>query len=339
MIHFQKNDPHLSSQWRAIILFGRNTATYKFALAKSLIKMAEQQKNAVDLETLAEIFAQYLVEHVSSGKKQINANKSKYLHTCQDFSEGKCTQDDLIKATLKEGFRYVLDAFHLVSGEFIPTKFYQVDSKNKKLLFHDNLSKLSEEFQFQNLFNEIEARWLLVETAWDLNINTHLLEIHYDIDKSLFFTQSRDMKRVDVTSSREALNGYQKGQCFYCFADISVLSGSPQLGEVDHFLPHKNKRIHASEHGDINGIWNLVLACQLCNQSKRDKIPALKYLERLSDRNEFLIESHHPLRETLMRQSGDSAQDRRKFLEKQDQLAISASIHRWSTREVQASTF
>jgi hypothetical protein len=77
----------------------------------------------------------------------------------------------------------------------------------------------------------------------------------------------------------------------------------------------------------------------LCNQSKRDKIPALKYLERLSDRNEFLIESHHPLRETLMRQSGDSAQDRRKFLEKQDQLAISASIHRWSTREVQASTF
>ena len=29
--------PQLESQWRAIILFGKNSATYKFAFAKSLL--------------------------------------------------------------------------------------------------------------------------------------------------------------------------------------------------------------------------------------------------------------------------------------------------------------
>ena len=39
MTKFQLNDPSLESQWRAIILFGKNSATYKFAFAKSLLKL------------------------------------------------------------------------------------------------------------------------------------------------------------------------------------------------------------------------------------------------------------------------------------------------------------
>ena len=31
---------------------------------------------------------------------------------------------------------------------------------------------------------------------------------------------------------------------------------------------------------------------------------SLEYVERLAVRNEFLIASHHPLRETVMRQAG-----------------------------------
>ncbi|WP_312174202.1 hypothetical protein [Chryseobacterium sp.] len=34
-IIFQENDPSLESQWRSIILFGKNSATYKFAFGKS----------------------------------------------------------------------------------------------------------------------------------------------------------------------------------------------------------------------------------------------------------------------------------------------------------------
>ncbi|MHA7941729.1 hypothetical protein ACJOV8_001445 [Formosa sp. 3Alg 14/1] len=33
------------------------------------------------------------------------------------------------------------------------------------------------------------------------------------------------MRHKDITSVRDALNGYQKGKCFYSFQDISVRRG------------------------------------------------------------------------------------------------------------------
>ena len=39
MAIFFENDPTLQSYWRSIILYGRNVASYKFALAKALIDL------------------------------------------------------------------------------------------------------------------------------------------------------------------------------------------------------------------------------------------------------------------------------------------------------------
>ncbi|MEI6335639.1 MAG: hypothetical protein WCS87_13865, partial [Methylococcaceae bacterium] len=47
----------------------------------------------------------------------------------------------------------------------------------------------------------------------------------------------------------------------------------------------------------------------------RRKLPALSLLERLHDRNEYLITSHHPLRETLIVQTGCSTEKRQQFLQ------------------------
>jgi hypothetical protein len=44
MTKFQINDPSLESQWRAIILFGKNSATYKFAFAKALLEAIDKKK-------------------------------------------------------------------------------------------------------------------------------------------------------------------------------------------------------------------------------------------------------------------------------------------------------
>ena len=44
-------------------------------------------------------------------------------------------------------------------------------------------------------------------------------------------------------------------------------------------------------------------------------LPALPLLQRLHDRNEYLITSHHPLRETLIVQTGNSLEKRRQFLQ------------------------
>jgi hypothetical protein len=85
--------------------------------------------------------------------------------------------------------------------------------------------------------------------------------------------------------------------------------------DVDHFFPHRLKSTYP--HINLDGVWNLVLACQACNRGPRgkfDRIPSLRLLERLHTRNEFLIGSHHPLRETLMNQTGARVEDRVAFL-------------------------
>jgi len=83
---------------------------------------------------------------------------------------------------------------------------------------------------------------------------------------------------------------------------------------------------------DIDGIWNLVLACAGCNRGpdgKFARIPELRFLERLHDRNEFLITSHHPLRETLMLQTGTTEPGRRSYLQQPWTEARNILIHTW----------
>ena len=53
-------------------------------------------------------------------------------------------------------------------------------------------------------------------------------------------------------------------------------------------------------------------------------------MERLHNRNEFYIESKHPLAETIINQTGKTKQQRIVFLNKQYQLAIDSVIITWN---------
>jgi hypothetical protein len=68
----------------------------------------------------------------------------------------------------------------------------------------------------------------------------------------------------------------------------------------------------------VDGVWNLVLSCPRCNgwQQKSDRPPAMKYVERLHRRNEILIASHHPLRPTLIAQTGATTANRAATLQR-----------------------
>lgn len=167
----------------------------------------------------------------------------------------------------------------------------------------------------------------------------NLLSVNYDDNHQLFFV-NQDLKRKDVTSARDALNGYQKGRCFYCFDDITIDSSNENLCDVDHFYPHMLQP--SMPEVNLNGVWNLVLACPKCNRGMNGKfasIPATKYLERLHKRNEYLINSHLPLRETLMMQTGMTEEQRVNFLKTIDRFAINQLIHRWETEQVKEPTF
>ena len=217
MTEFQINDPSLESQWRALILFGKNSATYKFAFAKSLLELIENETTSISIEELAKPFSRNITEHLKISDKQGNSSSSKFLNFCRDYNKGIINQNQLLIQTEKLGFVNVVDAFQNVNGGQIPNLFYEKDySKgNKRIVITDDLLKLKESFHFQNFENETEARWKLVETAWNLKINPNLLEVKYDAISSLFFLENEFMKRVDITSVRDSLNGYQKGKCFY----------------------------------------------------------------------------------------------------------------------------
>ena len=313
MINFQINDPTLDSQWRAIILFGRNSATYKFAFANSLLGFIEKETTKISLNELAIPFSRSIIEHLKESDKQGNSKSSKFLSACRQHIAGKITEEQLLATTEKFGFVNVVDAFQNV----------------KEIVFTDNFLKLKESFHFENFNKEVEARWELVETAWNLNVNPNVLEVQYDQSNSLLFVENNLMKRKDITSTRDALNGYQKGKCFYSFQDISILSGNPKLCQVDHFLPHANKQAHAETGVNINGVWNLVLADSQMNLEKTARIPERRFLERLYNRNEFYIDSKHPLAETIINQTGKSKDQRQRFLQNQYTLALSQSIHCW----------
>jgi hypothetical protein len=66
---------------------------------------------------------------------------------------------------------------------------------------------------------------------------------------------------------------------------------------------------------------------------------SLRLLERLSKRNEFLIASHHPLRETLMKQTGASEIERRQFLNAMHMEAMGVLVHEWEPVEVAEPLF
>lgn len=334
-VKFQINDPSIESQWRSIILFGKNSATYKFAFAKSLLELVENEKTRISLTELAIPFTQNIVNHLKKNDKQGSSSSSTFLNACRSHIKGELTEHQLYKITEKLGFINVVDAFQNVNGSSIPNLFYEKDYKasKKEIVITDDLLRLKELYQYQNFNQEVEARWNLVETAWNLNINPNLLEVKYDEDKSLFFLENDFMRRIDITSVRDSLNGYQKGKCFYSFKDISVVKGSADLCDVDHFLPHLNKEVHAKNGVNINGVWNLVLADSSMNREKGAKVPEKRFLDRLYNRNEFYIESKHPLAETIINQTGKTKKERVCFLQKQYQLAFDSSIQSWKPSE------
>ena len=338
MSEFYEVEPTLENYWRAIILFGRNVASYIFALAKSLYELKANKNDLVTMEQLAEPYSRHLCEHLLHSPKQITSKSSKFLNNCHDFNENKISKEQLISSTTRLGFNNVIDAFHVVNRQDTPQLFF-IDERKESggIRLTENFFKLTEKNQFTNFANETEARWRLVEEGWKLGVSRNLITVSYDTELKTLFTSNKK-RRVNITSCRDSLNGYQKGRCFYCFKPISTISGTTNLGEVDHFLPWTLQ----DDIINVNGVWNLVLACKECNRGADGKfaqVPTVELLRRLHKRNEYFINSHLPLRETLIQQTGKNETTRSNFLQKQYNVAKNKLIHTWEPESLGLKTF
>jgi 5-methylcytosine-specific restriction endonuclease McrA len=325
------SDPTVNSYWRAIILFGRNVACYKFALAKALLDIKPEEGCLVKLDEIAPYFAKHVSLHLKTNPKQATSSSSKFLDACAQYNiDGD--ESALVDKTIKLGFKNVIDAFHVVDKSVIEKPFFIDDREsNGALKITDNFSKLLESPNFQNLQAEVESRWNLVETAWELNVSRSLLTVNHDASQNQLYVFDRSNRRRNVTSSRGALNGYQKGKCFYCRCNINVDLFVDV--DVDHFFPDMLKSRDPYLGSRVDGVWNLVLSCKNCNRGvggKFHSIPDINLLEKLHHRNEYLIGSLHPLRETLISQTGLNESARRHFLGNFHERARSVVLSSWT---------
>lgn len=323
--------PTRENYLRGVVLFGLNSASYKFALAKSLLELGDGRREAISLVDLAEPFSRHVCEHLRRAPRQATSVGSRFLDACRSFNDGSLDHDRLIAVTVKLGFNNVIDAFHALRQADLPVRFFVDERRSASpgIRLTGDLFALAARGSAQALA-EVEARWRLVETAWSLEISRSL--VAYDSATEQLVPASH---RAPLVSARDALNGYQKGACFYCYGPVSTVAKGLGLAEVDHLFPHHLQRLGLA--ADLDQVWNLVLACQGCNRGpggKSDKTPHLDYVARLEQRNEYLIESHHPLRETLMAQTGLTAPERHRFLQDKYYMSRTNQIAVWRTAAV-----
>ena len=309
---FDYPDIKIESAWNSIILLGNNTSCYKFALGKTALEI-NTSLSEVNLRDIALPYAKNICEHLQIKDKQTTNPSSKFLDTCRKYNLKEISEEKLIDITLKEGFRYVIDAFHNVNKNETLRFFEDNRKKNNSIIFTDNYFKLLKEDNFQNLPKQLEARWKLWEDSIFLGMNSRALDLDIDELEGVITLSGH----ISATA-KDAIIGYQNGRCFYCLKRLSLHSSHKNDScEVDHFFP---KYLFENFRKDIfkklNLVWNLVCACRECNgpSQKFKRLADLKYLEKLKMRNDFYAETPHPLKEYIMKETGKTRDQREVFL-------------------------
>lgn len=350
MNQFLHNDDTLESQFRSIFLFGRNEATYKFALAKTILELSAEQKHFISLEELSPIFTKHMLEHSNSGKIQTKSKSSRYIQALKLYEQQQITFGQLMHITEHNAFATVIDAFHRIPKNELKMRFFEKDVVGNKIGIQltDELFQLNSSVQFQNLSEEVEGRWNLVESAWSEKDKNYEVRYDKDLDELFVFRKTTTQSylhshlRSSLTAVRKPLNGYQKGKCFYCFKPILIKSGEKDTCDVDHFIPF-SLQFQTEKSLELNGVWNLVLSCQECNRGetvgKFTRIPQEQFLERLMKRNEYFIESNHPLKEMIILLTGNTKERRLAYLKSIYQFAVTKNKSIWAPKEQLDSSF
>lgn len=302
--------------WRTLILYGGQVATYKIALGKVVLDIASQGIDRVTKEELARRFLVEYQQRLVNGMPQLNTpNRETIMERAVKTLYVKPEAYEEVVSFVKDNaFNDVIPRFHTFNKENVGMDFYHF--KENKLILTDNTFKLLENGEAKSLYKELDARWSLLEAAFEIkresaNLSNDALEIQLKYLKDGY-------PRKDITNTIPVLNGYQNGVCFYC--------GESLVGHkihVDHVLPRA-----VLNHDEI---WNLVLAHEICNEQKSDLLPPKYYIEKLIERNEYLIKSRHPITTELIRHLGNTRDKRRNYVFKayEDCKAVKGYRYTW----------
>ncbi|BCO11323.1 hypothetical protein GEOBRER4_n1609 [Citrifermentans bremense] len=286
--------------WKALILFGLNQATYKIALGKTLLSLAEHGQTRVTWEQLSTEFLLQYQQRLSHDPMPQQATPSRQTvmeRIVKLHLAGKLSLDQAIQEVGANAFGDVIRRFdNLGNDESFKGKFYRFDF-GKELILTDDLHRIVEA-DTTELEEELDARWSLLEGAFSIQQENFVLSN----DLRLTYLEN-GYKRKNLTSNIPFLQGYQGNTCFYCGEPIP-----PDDIHVDHVLPRQ-----VLQHDEI---WNLVLSHSFCNTQKSDRLVGEHYMRKLIARNENIIGSNHPWKRRIIASLGKTPDARRSCLER-----------------------
>ena len=305
--------PTPTDYWRALILYGKNQSTYKIALGRLLLHYASANNDRIDMDIVASDFFDQYFERCKSGKPQL-AWKGRSTYVEQQIHEinvGKKKKEGSLEFIKENALKnMVFRHFNVLNNNPIKEPFFSLSEDSRYLIIHPNLLSLADnKEQPVILHNELSSRWDLLEHAFEQTNNADTL----DVDEYLKHILTK-VQRSNLTNLIPTLNGYQQNRCFYCGEELYDI-------HVDHVIPRQ-----ALLHDEI---WNLVLAHGMCNLDKQDYLPPPRYIDNLIERNEFLIKSLHPIKDTLIRQLGNSPAQRKSKIIKEYQYAKGKIGREW----------
>lgn len=93
-------------------------------LAKSLLEVAATDQDLISLDELAVPFSRHVCKHLKEADRQRTFEHGRFLDGCRFYNAGKISADELVELTVLLGFNKVLDAFHNVRSQKVPTQFF-----------------------------------------------------------------------------------------------------------------------------------------------------------------------------------------------------------------------
>ena len=254
----------------ASLLRSSKTSTLKFAVARAILDEVREATLEgtviVSRKRLAYRLVSYYWYQVRQFRlKQAAAeiqepNVVRKLRDLDAASDGKWHPNrsdvqSVIDFVAEGGFREVIPRFH--SG--IEDTFFQVEAGGA-------ISISESRRTFLTAFNPLLMRAVLA--GWAEQVE------QYNLTPRVLAKVSFDgRRRTSVTKWAKPLRKLDDA-CFYCRAV------APAFVQVDHVVPWSFLFEDAA--------WNLVLACDGCNNGKRDRIPASRFLVALCERNNLL---------------------------------------------------
>jgi len=303
--------------WHFLISYGRNASTYKPAWGKILADLGKTNSDKkIRLSELAEqLFDKYNERTLANPLPQMGqlGKKTVMEHKLDEFRLGVITKEKAVKDVTENVKGMVAQKFHTLNGLPIPRPFYTLSDDGYSIQPNDSLFNIFADNQNKHLDNEMNSRWDSLEIGYSQMQQSFSLDVNLEKEGQEYIINKEERK--NLTPLRPILDMYQHNTCFYCGEELY------DPIHVDHVIPYQ-----AILH---NQVWNLVLSHDVCNEDKLDFVPSMKFIEKLKERNEFVLKSDLPWKQLLKKDLGNTYQERMKKVDKQYDYAKRKIIRMW----------